>query len=94
MEIIRYLRRFKKRTLTVETKDRTTVKGVLVKTDKMMNLFMKDVVVAGEELKEYFIKGSRIRYIILDEYEPISLNRNKRIKKEKITEQPENENTQ
>ncbi|ELA47947.1 hypothetical protein VCUG_00530 [Vavraia culicis subsp. floridensis] len=69
MQIIQFLRTLKNKQLTIETKEKTTVKGILSKVDKKMNLHLLDATVKDEVIESYFVKGTRIRYIIVEESE-------------------------
>lgn len=78
MEIIKILRSLKNKKITVETKERDVIKGILKKADKKMNIYLQNVRYENEDIKDYFIKGTRIRYIILDDEDDVPLKSLKR----------------
>ncbi|ELQ74917.1 Small nuclear ribonucleoprotein SMD1 [Trachipleistophora hominis] len=69
MQIIQFLRTLKTKRLTIETKEKTIIKGTLTKIDKKMNIYLTNATIHNEPVDSYFIRGTQVRYVIVEESE-------------------------
>ncbi|EOB14390.1 hypothetical protein NBO_28g0029 [Nosema bombycis CQ1] len=61
--LVNFLKKLINESVSVETKDNLTIKGIIIKVDKFSNLYLKDVKIGDSNLEKLNIKGSNIRYI-------------------------------
>ncbi|EOB14318.1 hypothetical protein NBO_29g0002 [Nosema bombycis CQ1] len=61
--LVNFLKKLINESVSLETKDNLTIKGIIIKVDKFSNLHLKDVKIGDSNLEKLNIKGSNIRYI-------------------------------